>query len=182
MLQLAGPDHWGLQWSLMGHWLKTGEWGLENEDSPTAKLGSLRAANGPWAGVAHPCFKARPTHYPALYYIQGQKHLLTIAAAHLAIPPFPPPEKETTDMLECSPPYLCVSEIHHQAQAQPPSTYCLLSEPQHPPVGQAKKMWFSTSVIVEQHSSPTSPQETWNFQGRPRTERPPFFQMVAFPY
>jgi len=30
-------------------------------------------------------------------------------------------------------PYLWVSVMHHQAQAQPPYTYCFTSEPQQPP-------------------------------------------------
>lgn len=33
-------------------------------------------------------------------------------------------------------PYLCVSVMHHQAQAQPPYTYCFTSEPQQPPAAQ----------------------------------------------
>lgn len=33
-------------------------------------------------------------------------------------------------------PYLWVSVMHHQAQAQPPYTYCFTSEPQQPPAAQ----------------------------------------------
>lgn len=75
-----------------------------------------------------------PTSLPRSCQVPTFQEVFLAAIAH----PYPPSLPLHPILQGAFPPYLWVSEIHHQAQAQPPYTYCFWSEPQHPPAEQAE--------------------------------------------